>query len=218
MKKYFTREMIKRVVIMLISVMLMGVGVQFLNRINLGNDPFSAMNYGVSAKLGISFGTYQAIFNGILFLILFFIDRKLFGLGTIGNMLVVGYSSDFTGWLLDSAGILMPEELSIGIRAAVLVPALVLFLIAASLYINCAIGTSPYDALPALLHQTIKKATKKEFPYRITRIAYDGAACLVAFAVGGDAGIVTVLMVFLLGPVIDFIAGLVKKSGIFKEV
>ena len=71
MKQYFTREMIKRSIVVVLSVILMGVGVQFLNRTSLGPDPFSAMNYGVSALLGISLGTYQMIFNGTLFILLF---------------------------------------------------------------------------------------------------------------------------------------------------
>ena len=100
MAKYFTKEMQKRTLLMLIAVILMGVGVQFLNRTNLGPDPCSAMNFGFSALTGLSFGTYQLCFNAVLFLIIFFIDRKQFGLGTIGNMVVVGYSADFTGWVI----------------------------------------------------------------------------------------------------------------------
>lgn len=217
MKSYFTKETIKRTVVVFISVILMGVGVQFLNRTNLGPDPFSAMNYGMSNIVGLSFGTYQAIFNGILFLFLFLQSRKLFGIGTIANMVVVGYAADFTGWLLDNAGILMPEDMTTATRFLVLIPALIEFVFAAAMYMNCGVGTSPYDALPQLLHQKAQKLLKREFPFRITRMLYDGTATVIAFLVGGSAGIVTVLMVFTLGPVIDFVAGLVKKTGFFKE-
>ena len=44
---------------------------------------------------------------------------------------------------------------------------------------------------------------------------YDGIATVVAFLVGGTVGVVTVLMVFTLGPCVDFVSGLIKKSGIF---
>lgn len=217
MKKYFTKETVKRTVVVFLSVILMGVGVQFLNRTNLGPDPFSAMNYGMANIVGISFGTYQAIFNGILFLILFLQSRELFGIGTIANMVVVGYAADFTGWLLDNAGILMPEDMTTATRFLVLIPALIEFVFAAAMYMNCGVGTSPYDALPQLLHQKAQKLLKREFPFKITRMLYDGTATVIAFLVGGSAGIVTVLMVFTLGPVIDFVAGLVKKTGFFKE-
>ena len=217
MRQYFTREMIKRSIVVVLSVILMGVGVQFLNRTSLGPDPFSAMNYGVSALLGISLGTYQMIFNGTLFILLFISSRKLFGFGTIANMVLVGYSADFTGWLLDNAGILMPENMTTATRFLVLIPALIEFVFAAAMYINCGVGTSPYDALPQLLHQKVQKLLKKEFPFKVTRMLYDGTATVIAFLVGGSAGIVTVLMVFTLGPAIDFVAGLVKKTGFFNE-
>jgi len=216
MKKYLTKEMMKRILLMLVGVFFMGVGVQFLNRTNLGPDPFSAMNYGFSAMVKLSFGTTQLIFNAILFALVLIIDRKQFGLGTIGNMVIVGYSADFTGWVVDKLGI-MPaaEELTIGMKLGIMVPTLVLFLFAAALYMNCGLGTSPYDALPVILHRGIEKAAKKQIPYRFVRMLYDGLATVVALLVGGTVGVVTVLMVFTLGPCVDFVSGLVKKSGIF---
>lgn len=206
----------KRILLMLVGVILMGVGVQFLNRTNLGPDPFSAMNYGFSAIAGLSFGTFQMLFNAVLFLIVLLIDRKQFGLGTIGNMVIVGYSADFTGWVVDKIGFLpATEDMTIGIKLAIMVPTLVLFLFAAALYMNCGLGTSPYDALPVILHRGVEKATKKQIPYRFVRMLYDGIATVVAFLVGGTVGVVTVLMVFTLGPCVDVVSGLVKKSGIF---
>ena len=216
MKKYLTKEMRKRILLMLVGVFFMGVGVQFLNRTNLGPDPFSAMNYGFAAMAGISFGTFQMLFNAALFILVLFIDRKQFGLGTIGNMVIVGYSADFTGWVVNKLGF-MPaaENMSIGLKIGIMIPTLTLFLFAAALYMNCGLGTSPYDALPVLLHRGIEKAAKKQIPYRFVRMLYDGIATVVALLVGGTVGVVTVLMVFTLGPCVDYVSRLVKKSGIF---
>jgi len=217
MKKYLTKEMRKRILLMLVGVFFMGVGVQFLNRTNLGPDPFSAMNYGFAEMFGISFGTFQLLFNAVLFLIVLLKDRTLFGLGTIGNMVIVGYSADFTGWVVDKLGFFpTAEEMTFGIKIGIMIPTLILFLFAAALYMNCGLGTSPYDALPLLLHQGIEKATKKQIPYKFVRMLYDGIATVVALLVGGTVGVVTVLMVFTLGPCVDFVSGLVKKSGIFE--
>lgn len=217
MKKYLTKEMIKRTVLMLIGVFFMGVGVQFLNRTNLGPDPFSALNYGLSAKAGISFGTFQLLVNAALFFIVLFKDWKLFGLGTIGNMVLVGYSADFTGWVVDRLGFFPAvEDITVGMKIGIMIPTLTLFLFAAALYMNCGLGTAPYDALPVLLHRAAEKAAKKEIPYRFIRMTYDGIATVAALLVGGTVGVVTVLMVFTLGPCVDFVSGLVKKSGIFE--
>ena len=218
MKEYFTKEKVKRIVLMLVAVFFMGVGVHFLNRTNLGPDPFSALNYGLSAKAGLTFGTFQMLFNAVLFTIVLFKDRKLFGLGTIGNMVVVGYSADFTGWVVDKLGCFpLAEELTIGMKIGIMIPTLTLFLFAAALYMNCGLGTSPYDVLPLLLHRAAEKAVKKTIPYKFVRMSYDGIATVAAFCVGGTVGVVTVLMVFTLGPCVDYVSGLVKKSGIFEK-
>lgn len=216
MKSYFTKEKVKRIILMLIAVFFMGVGVHFLNRTNLGPDPFSALNYGLSAKAGLTFGTFQLLFNAVLFAIVLFKDRKMFGLGTIGNMVIVGYSADFTGWVVDKLGFFPAvEDLTFGMKIGIMIPTLTLFLFAAALYMNCGLGTSPYDALPLLLHRAVEKAAKKQVPYKFVRMSYDGIATVAAILVDGTVGIVTVLMVFTLGPCVDYVSGLVKKSGIF---
>ena len=216
MKKYLTKEKKKRIILMLIGVFFMGVGLQILNHTSLGPDPFSAMNYGFSKMIRFSFGTTQLLFNVVLFVLVFFLDRTKFGWGTLGNMVVVGYSADFTGWLINKFSLLPPTEaMSLGMKFGVMIPTLILFIFAAALYMNCGLGTSPYDALPVLLHQGIEKATKKQIPYKFVRMLYDGTATVVALLVGGTVGVVTVLMVFTLGPCVDFVSGLVKKSGVF---
>lgn len=216
MKKYFTKDFIKRNLVMLFSVCMMGVCVQFLNLTKLGPDPCSALNYGVSEKLGMSFGNYQFLFNIILFLIVVVQDRTLFGTGSLGNMILVGYAADFTGWLLTLTG-LMPklENMSSGLAVGIMIPTLAVFLVVAALYMNCGLGTAPYDAIPFLVHRKLEKATKKTIPFRFIRMAFDGIVTLAAFLIGGSIGIVTVLMIFLLGPAVDMVSGLVKKSGIF---
>lgn len=217
MKKYITKDFLKRAILMFISVVIMGICVFFLNRTNLGPDPCSAVNYAVSNRIGMSFGTYQLIVNIILFLFTVFQDRTLFGLGTIGNMVVVGYSADFTGWVVGKVG-LFPETMTLTVAQSVMImiPTLTVFLVAAALYMNCGLGTSPYDALPVLIHHKLEKATKKTIPFRFVRMVYDGTFTLAAFLIGGGIGIVTVLMVFTLGPAVDLVGKVVGKLGIFE--
>ena len=218
MKKYFTKEILKRNLVMLFAVCMMGGCVQFLNLTNLGPDPCSALNYGVSDKLGMSFGNYQFLFNVLLFLIVVVQDRTLFGTGSLGNMILVGYAADFTGWVLRATGAMKHlEHMSPGMAAGIMIPTLAVFLVVAALYMNCGLGTAPYDAIPYLVHKKLEKATKKTIPFRFIRMAFDGIVTLAAFIIGGGIGIVTVLMIFLLGPAVDLVSGLVQKSGLFAE-
>ena len=100
--------------LMMGSVIIMGFGVSLLKVTNLGTDPYSAMNYGISAKLGLSLGTYQLFLNLALLLCVLILDRSLIGTGTVGNMLLVGYSADFCTFILNQV-IHIPQELSLSL-------------------------------------------------------------------------------------------------------
>ena len=94
-----TKEWTKSFFMMIIAVILMGMCVSMLVLSDMGTDPYSAMNYGISAKLGMTFGNYQLISNLVLLVIVVIFERNLIGTGTLGNMILVGYSADFfTSW------------------------------------------------------------------------------------------------------------------------
>ena len=87
---------IKRLLLMLIGVIVMGICVSVLKLTHFGTDPCSATNYGLCKLTGLSFGTIQVITATLYFLIVICFDYSKLGLGTLGNMFVVGYVADFT--------------------------------------------------------------------------------------------------------------------------
>ena len=95
----FTKEWTKSFFMMIIAVILMGMCVAMLVLSDMGTDPYSAMNYGISARLGMTFGNYQLISNLVLLVLVVIFERKLIGTGTLGNMILVGYSADFFSWV-----------------------------------------------------------------------------------------------------------------------
>ena len=60
-----------------------------------GTDPFTAMNLGISEKIGLLLGHWQLLFNLILFIFVVFGDRRQIGIGTVANMVLVGNSGTF---------------------------------------------------------------------------------------------------------------------------
>ena len=61
MKFKVTRDWLKSFFVMIIAVIVMGMCVSLLVMCDMGTDPCSAMNYGISHKLGMSFGTIYLI-------------------------------------------------------------------------------------------------------------------------------------------------------------
>lgn len=62
---------------MIIAVIVMGMCVSLLVMCDMGADPCSAMNYGISHKLGMSFGNYQLLSNIVLLIIVIILIRSL---------------------------------------------------------------------------------------------------------------------------------------------
>lgn len=200
----------KRLILMLIGVLLMGVSVSLLRMCSFGTDPYAAFCYGIHYKTGINFGTVELIVNFVLLLIVVIFDVSKLGFGTLGNMILVGYTADFTSFLMMKIfGIDCFQTLSI--RIVMMIAVLAVFVFAVSLYINAGLGGSAYDSLPYIIHKKLCKLVKREFPFAVTRIMFDACFTVIAFIIQGEAGIITVLMVFTLGPVIDLVAKLMSK-------
>ena len=194
-----TKEWTKSFFMMIIAVILMGMCVSMLVLSDMGTDPYSAMNYGISAKLGMTFGNYQLISNLVLLVIVVIFERNLIGTGTLGNMILVGYSADFFTWVFKNV-FHVPAHLGMGARITFLVP----------VYMQSGHGTAPYDAVSFLISDKIKKYTGKD-TFRVVRIIYDLVATCIGYAAGGEVGIMTVCMVIMMGPTVDYVGRVFEK-------
>ena len=74
-----------------IGVAILSLGTTFLRGGNVGLDPFTAVNTGISNHLGIGLGVYQLSVNLVIFIFIIWLDRKQIGIGTILNMVLVGF-------------------------------------------------------------------------------------------------------------------------------
>ena len=194
-----------RLVMVIIGVMLQGFGLSLLIKLNLGTDPCSCLTQGVIRYVPISFGTAQLLCHLVTFLFVIRFDMSLIGFGTIGNMVFLGYIADFWRWVWDRT---VPEGFfqQTGVRYGLLVPVLIVFILGASTYMTAGLGTSPYDGLPFIISNHVKK-----LPFKAVRMIWDISFMVVGFLLGGDVGIVTVAVAFFLGPVITWVVTKLKK-------
>ncbi len=187
-----------RMIMMLCGILMMGAGLSILREINLGTDPCSCFTQGVTKFVPLSFGTCQLLCHLVTFVFVIRYDLSMIGFGTIANMCFLGYISDFFRWiwtLLFPAGI-FEETL---VRFGLLLPALAVFLLGAAAYMCTELGSSPYDALPFIISNHVKK-----LPFKAIRMIWDISFMTAGFILGGDVGLVTVLVAFFLGPIISW--------------
>lgn len=195
LRRFRGRHMIKRTVIMLLAVIVMGIGVSIFVLAAMGSDPYSTLNLGVGKKLGLSFGTWQAIMNIIMLAIVVFLDRSKLGLGTLGNMFVIGFTADIMGGVL--SGFMPPtEELGFIARVLLTLLGVAFMLVGCSFYVTSGLGMSPYDAISYIV------PARTKIPFRWWRIITDVLCVGIGFACGASIGIGTLIMAFGTGPLL----------------
>lgn len=196
----------KRVLITLVSVIFMGISLSVLNIIDCGMDPFTYMNVSISAKIGWSLGNWQILLNILMFIPVIIWGRKQIGIGTVFNMVLVGYTVDFCMWIWSRVGLARYlEHTAVNIVAMILMVAL--FIISAATYMAADLGTAPYDALSMIISEKIPKVS-----FTIVRLIWDLIVVVIGFAFSGRVGIVTILMVLFLGKTVEFIHEKVFKA------
>ena len=193
----------RRMTGLLLSIFVMGMCVAVFKLTGVGTSPCSCMNLGISRRLGISFGTWQLLLNAVLLLIVLRFSPEKISIGTLVNMVLVGYIAELFMHLL--GGFIPPEGLPARTLAVVFALTLAAYLVSASIYLAADLGCAPYDAVPMII-----AAHTGRVSYRAIRMAWDVAALGIGFALGETVGIATLITGFCLGPAITAIGARVR--------
>ncbi len=193
------KNMRRRFYIVVPAVIAMGFALSFLLIVNWGADPFTMMNRAISHKIGWTIGNWQAFLNIVLLILVIIFGGKNVGWGTVANMFLVGYSIDFFTWIWNKYIDMSIFEI-FWVKLAFFVPSMIIFIIAAAVYMDVDIGTSPYDAISFIITSHIKNAS-----FVVVRIIYDFVVIGIGLLFGGSLGAATICMAVLLGPVVSLI-------------
>lgn len=201
-------NMVKRVVMTVISIIVMGFGIALFNVSGFGVDPFTSMNMNISSTLGIGYGTYQLIVNSVIIVFVVIVaHRGLIGVGTVINMVGVGYSCEFF------SGLIAPHiSNSLVVRICLLAAGIIVLCFSCSLFFVSNIGVGPYDSLSFMLSQFT------HIHYKWLRVMTDIAVIIIGLVVSGgltsllkgdisgvkNIGIGTIITAFMMGPLVNF--------------
>ena len=170
-----------------------------------GVDAFTCMNLGISGYLGMVFGTWQLMVNGVILAVVFFTVRHCIGTGTIVNMVCVGYGADLICWLFQDV---WQVEMTLPLRILALLLGCLFAGMGVAFYMVAEMGIAPYDSVALI----IEKVTKGKIPFQFARVLSDVTVVLVGVTfclmAGNDLwmilGIGTICNAFLNGPLIQF--------------
>ncbi|WP_344445073.1 hypothetical protein [Kitasatospora nipponensis] len=159
-------------------------------RAALGLDPWDVFHQGLARHLGLSIGTVVVVTGAIV--LLFWIPlRQRPGVGTVGNVLVLGVAMDGTLALL-------PAQHALAVRIPLLVGGIVLNGLATGLYIGARFGPGPRDGLMTGLHRRVGGSL------RLIRTGIELAVLVAGVLLGGQAGVGTVGYALAIGPLAQF--------------
>ena len=195
----------RRIIWMIIGNFLLGVGSGCFRIAELGLDAYSCLVLGCSDLTGISFGTTMLGLNLIFLVVMIFLDRKHIGAGTIMNLVMVGYVSDGTVWLVREVMGLSPGGIG---QTLFLIVGLLLVGLGIALYTTPNLGNSPYDDLAFIIEERSKHRIKFHYARIIGDLVSLLAGVVFALIAGQSvfrvAGIGTVCSAVLTGLIISF--------------
>ncbi|MFE1775386.1 YitT family protein [Streptomyces sp. NPDC059008] len=176
----------RRLIQLYTGLTLYGVSMGLMVRADLGLEPWSVLNQGISRHTGLSIGTVTIV-SGALILLLWIPLRQRPGLGTVSNVVILGVVMDATmAWV--------PELSGYGARIPLLAFAVLLNGAATGLYISARFGPGPRDGLMTGLHQRTGR------PVRLVRTCIEVTVLAVGFLLGGSVGAGTVVYALAIGP------------------
>ncbi len=190
-------DLMRRGFFVIIGQILCGIGVGFFMFPGLGPDPNSVFIEGVGLVLNMTYGQASFVLNGIIALIIFFIDRKFVNFASITILFTVGFVADFTRAILGN--LVAIGDSSIPFRFIFTIIGGIILAIGVAIYTNQDLGAGAFDAMSEL---TAYK-TKIEFS-KIRRII-DLIVLGIGYLLGGTVGIGTVYLALTTGPIIAFI-------------
>ena len=195
-------HMARRIPVLLVSVIVMGMCVAVFEKLQVGTDPCTVFTLAMAndvLKLD-NLGTFQMLFHlSLAVVILLLKEGRFLGLGSLANMTLVGYARDLFRPVVE---MMLPGEVTdMVVFGGVFVLTTGIFLLTVAFYMVVELGASPYDAIPQILSKHLPK-----IPSAVIRIAFDVTVTIIGYLLGGTVGMFTIAACLFLGPVISAIA------------
>ena len=172
-------------IVLLLGLVLFGIGEGALVAAGLGNAPWTVLAQGVARRTPLDIGGATIVVS--LIVLLGWIPlRQRPGLGTVGNVVVIGV-------VLDVASRVLPEPDALPWQLLQVAAGILTIAVASALYLTANLGPGPRDGwMTGIQRRTgVGIAT--------VRTTIEVCVLVVGIALGGHAGIGTVAFAILVG-------------------
>ena len=195
---FMNKLVIKKYIVFIVGCLVMGCGIRLCDFAQLGVDPMSVLDLGLTKHIPITFGTANLIVSLIMVGSGFILDKKNVTVATVIALFMV------------SIGIDLFSILPIGYQTGL--PAFILMIIGFLIYcLGISITQIPhcgYAAYDCLVFGLMEKTNKE---YHFFRWIIDGSYSIIGWLLGGTLGVNTFVVFFCTGKVVEFIVPKLKK-------
>lgn len=193
-----------RLVILIGGLFFFAVAVVLSLQSNLGANSWTVLSDGISRQTPITIGQATQI-TGLLMLLVSWAVGIAPGIGTVLNMILVGFFVDIilSTQFIEKAG---PYPL----RILMLSGAVVVIGLASGMYISSGLGAGPRDSFMLALTEITG------LPVHVNRWMIEIVVVIIGIILGGSFGIGTIIFALVVGPAVGFgfrIFGLSTRRG-----
>lgn len=185
------KDYLKKIGVVALGSIMMSIGIALYLNAGIGADPLTVFTSGMANTTGLSVGKASLSIMAVLICLIFFLDRKRIGLGTVLNAGIIGVFVD----IFLNMDFLKINSLPAS--AIMLSTAAFLFSIGVGVYISAGLGEGAVDAIMVLLHN------RTGINIRWVKIGLDICLLVLGGLLGGRLGIGTVVGVLATGPIVD---------------
>lgn len=196
------KNLLVQVLVAIAGLMISGVGVGIFLYSGLGVDPASVLELGLGNVFHVSYGTASALTNVVILIIVFIVDKSYINLSSLLAIFGIGYTADFTSFVLD---MLIKGELNLIVRIIMILVGCLIMAVGIATYIRADLGVGAIDMVSEVISNKLK------FSYRIVRVVCDITFVVAGFFLGGTVGVGTVVAAFMTGPAVQFVRPHVYK-------
>ncbi len=175
---------------LVVSCVILGIGVAMLLIAALGSDGYSTMVNGLSIALDVKFWVVNLVV-GVLLVWMAWVRGLKPGIGTIVQPLVVGF---VVSGLLDA----FDEPKNMSIRIALLVLSFPVVAVGVAGYLAVDAGAGPTEAAALAFDPPV--------PFKWSYSVVQGGGALLGWLCGAAIGPGTLMVIFLLGPMVDWLS------------
>lgn len=182
-----------RLVALFGGLVLFGLAIVFMLESRLGLPPWDVLHFGIAKHTPLSLGV-SGIAVGLIIVAFTWLEGTPPGFGTIANIIVIGVSIDVLRSFDAIDGL---SNSVLAVRIALLAAGVLLFGVGSAFYLGAGMGAGPRDSLMMVLSRRTGQRIG------LVRGAMEITVLLSGLALGGIAGIGTLTLALLVGPVVE---------------